>query len=62
VRAGLRTCCWHAAGHQYGSLTETGDYVLAARVLATRVPRVFEATRGTAVASDHLPVEAIVEV
>ena len=63
IQKELVTCCWHRKGHPtWPSMSETGDYILAQRVLNTRIPPVFESTRGKPVASDHLPVEAWVQL
>ena len=62
----LKSCCWHEDGHEYQSMTQTGDYILTSVDRFTksrvRIPKVFEATRGKPTASDHLPVEATVDV
>jgi len=59
IRRKLKTCCWHEEGHQYGHLTDTGDYVLSTSVERQYVPRAFARHRDDAFASDHLPVLAL---
>jgi len=58
IRRKLKTCCWHEEGHQYGHMTDTGDYVLSTSVERQYVPKAFARHRDDAFASDHLPVVA----
>ncbi len=58
MQSRLLTCCWHEPNHPMGSSNRTSDYIFASHIDSLRIPPLFELTRGHAVASDHLPVEA----
>ena len=62
LRRRLITCCWHEPGHRHPTFTDTGDYILALSVQRQRIPSHFYEARRRAIASDHLPVVATVNV
>jgi endonuclease/exonuclease/phosphatase family metal-dependent hydrolase len=60
AKAALKTCCWHKKGHDWGHLTDTGDYILAEDVthIEIPIPRPTNDPSEKDLYSDHMPVIA----
>jgi hypothetical protein len=65
AKATLKTCCWHKKGHQWGHMTDTGDYILSSEIVESiGIPRQIETpsneTTELNLYSDHMPVIATI--